>query len=452
LLEAARIINAIQKTSGTNDKKTILIRNQSNQALRDILKFIYNPYLKAGISAAKLKKVLSFSAANAVGERHHVDVNYVEVIEYLSTHTTGSDADLLMAARFINSTKLAYNSDIAYELAKAIVTQNLKIGVAVKTLNEVFGVDFIPVVGCMLGTKYSDLGPNKIEWPCIVTEKLDGIRRILVKENGVCRLFSRSGHEDTGLVDIVKEARLLPNNTVYDGELLAAGTYRDSIALRQVTNSIASLLGTKTGLIFNIFDMAPVDEFYRGISGQVALVRKVTLGAILMDNSIALLPTRQPADELIKKFGLHQELSFIKSVPILGYINELSEADEIVKGIWGRGGEGIMLNTKNGRYEVKRSKHLIKVKHTEEMNLTIVDFIEGTGKYEGMLGSLVVAYKGHKVGVGTGFTDNQRRDIWENQGKYIGRNIEFDTFGESTDKFGTVSLNCPVFKRFVGEE
>jgi hypothetical protein len=28
---------------------------------------------------------------------------------------------------------------------------------------------------------------------------------------------------------------------------------------------------------------------------------------------------------------------------------------------------------------------------------------------------------------------------------------EIETFGESTSMTGSVSLNCPIFKRFVGE-
>jgi len=43
-------------------------------------------------------------------------------------------------------------------------------------------------------------------------------------------MYSRSGIEDEGLVEIIEQARYLPDNTVYDGELLAMGTYRNSIA------------------------------------------------------------------------------------------------------------------------------------------------------------------------------------------------------------------------------
>ena len=285
----------------------------------------------------------------------------------------------------------------------------------------------------------------------LVTEKLDGIRRILVKENGVCRCYSRSGHEDTGLIEIVEDAKYLPNNTVYDGELLAAGTFKDCIAQRQATNSIANSKGDKTGLTFNVFDMVPLDEFRAGISNDKALVRKITLGATLMDESIQHLePDKWPM--LIQAFGIHTELKAIRPVPILGLVKCMADVEPIVNEIWARGGEGVMLNSTVGKYEIKRSKELLKVKHTEEHVLEVVDILEGTGKFEGMMGALVVDYNGNKLGVGSGFNDAQRKDIWDNPEKYLGRSIEIDTFGESTNALGEKSLNCPIFKRFVGEE
>ena len=450
MIEAAKVIVLVSRTSGTNDKQYLLKKNEQVPGLKTILKFIYDPYTRTGISKAKLAKALKMAEARGpyvVGEDNAI--TYTQMIDYLKSHTTGNESDLAMAARFINCTKATQPG--AEWLARAIVTQELKIGVTATTLNKVYGSDFIPKIGCMLGTLYGDVGPEKTKWPCIVTEKLDGIRRILVKENGVCRCYSRSGHEDTGLVEIIEDAKYLPNNTVYDGELLAAGTFKDCIAQRQATNSIANSKGTKTGLTFNVFDMIPLDEFRAGISTDKALVRKVTLGATLMDESIQILEPEKWA-VLIQAFGIHHELKAIRPVPILGLVKSMSDVEPIVNKIWARGGEGVMLNSSIGKYEIKRSKELLKVKHTEEHTLEVIDILEGTGKFEGMMGALVVDYNGNKLGVGSGFNDAQRQDIWDNPERYIGRSIEIDTFGESTNALGEKSLNCPIFKRFVGEE
>lgn len=447
MIEVTNVIKAIGATSGYNDKLALLKKHAATPGLKEILKFIYNPYCKTGISDAKLNKF-------TVGVLKDVqEISWKEAIEYFSKHQTGSDADVMFALHFIHSSRILYGSD-AMRLACAIVTQNLKIGITATSLNNVYGKTFIPKTGCMLGTPFDDVPAHKIAWPCIVTEKLDGVRRVLVKENGVCRLYSRSGHEDTGLVDIIAEAKHLPDNFVYDGELLAIGNFKDCIAQRQATNSIANSKGVKTGLTFNVFDMVPIEAFYDGVCNIPAAERKIRLGATLMDDSIQYLT--EDWRQFIGAFGLYEDLQFIKPVPILGLVHNIQSVEPIVDVIWKRGGEGVMLNTSHGPYEIKRSKKLLKIKHVEEFVLPVVDIIEGTGKYEDAMGSIVCLYTASNgtqsyVGVGSGFTDDQRRDIWENPDKYIGLRAEIESFGESTNAQGYRSINCPIFKRFVGE-
>lgn len=445
--QIAEIIFAVADTSGTIDKQNILKRYEATPGLKEILKFIYNPYCKTGISNTKLTNAMRGWDTWSTGS--HRVVEWPEALKYFSTHQTGTLHDLAFAKEFILTCETHYGPQ-AKKLARAIVTQDLKIGVSVTTLNKIFGADFIPKTGCMLGTLYGDVGPAKTQWPCIVTEKLDGVRRILIKENGVCRMYSRSGHEDTGLVEIIEEAQDLPDNYVYDGELLAIGQFKDSIQLRQATNSIANSKGIKTGLDFNVFDMVPLEDFYRGVSKDPAIRRKLRLGATLMDESIQVL--NDDWWKMIQAFGIHKKLKFIRPVPILGLVHCMEDASPIVEEIWMHGGEGIMLNTAEGKYEIKRSKSLLKVKHTEEHVLKVVDMVEGTGKYEDCLGSLIVEYKGSRVGVGSGFTDEMRVTLWNYPEKVIGSMIEVECFGESTNQQGLVSLNCPIFKRFVGED
>lgn len=455
MIEAAKVISLIQRTPGYNDKQYLLKKNENVQGLKEILRFIYDPYNKTGISTAKLTKALMFAEAHGpyiMGEEPFI--SYTDMIKYLKRHNTGTDSDLVMAARFINCTKAMYAEvPFAAELAKAIVTQDLQIGVTSKTLNTVYGEHFIPITGCMLGTLLDKVPLSKVKWPCVVTEKLDGVRRILIKENGVSRLYSRSGHEDTGLVDIIADAEFLPDNRVYDGELLAIGQFEDNIAQRQATFSRSAGNRNKHGLAFNIFDMLPVEEFYNGISEDTAAVRKLLLGATLMDDSIQHLEGLEKNwPMLIASYGIHRELSFIKPVPILGFVKNLAEVEPLVEPIWARKGEGVMLNTADGLYEIKRSKSLLKVKFTEEITLQVVDVMEGSGKFEDMLGAFIVIYKGNHVGVSGRIPVSLRQQVWAHPEQYIGRSIEIDTFGESMNQQGFKSLNCPIFKRFVGDE
>jgi len=427
----ARAIYEIQATPGRNDKLALLRQYESLPGFKETLRFVYDPYIRTGIADKKLIK--------GMHDMKNEQLTVYNVIEYFEANQTGTDDDVHFAWLFIN----AQETEQAKDLAFAMITKNLKIGITDTSLNKVYGADFIPRIGCILGVPYSE-NKHKIKGPFIATEKLDGIRRILVKEKGRCRLYSRSGIEDEGLVEIIEEAKYLPDNTVYDGELLAIGTYENSIALRQATNSIANRKGIRKGVSFNIFDIVPLDEFKKGKSEHNALNRKLLLGAMFGDDGIQHL--HDDWAKMMVAFDLGYKFKTIKAVPILGVVSTDEEIAELVTPIWKRGGEGIMLNTFEGCYELKRSNSLLKVKYVESMDLKVVNIQEGTGKYEGMLGALVVDYKGYRVGVGSGFSDEERRRFWDNPEEIIGKTIEVDTFGESKDQLGNVSLNCPIFR------
>lgn len=451
----------IQNASGSIAKTGLLRKYKDNETLTSALRFIFNPYAKTGISDAKLSKGLATITLDNAPE-DCTKITVFDAIKYFSEHTTGSDQDVITAALFIRGQqRLSPGCMAVEEFAKAVITHDLKIGATATTLNQVYGAGFIPKVGCMLGTHISKVNPKNIQWPCIVTEKLDGIRRILIKRNGNVRLFSRSGHEDFGLVDIIEAAKYLPDNYVYDGELLAAGIFKDCIAQRQATNSIANSKGIRHGIAFNVFDMVPVEEFDAGVSTKRAIDRKMLLAATLGDEDGLSILCPEDWARMSVAFNCWQVLSpkdrdaatqYIKPVKVLGIIKSVDEATTIVEPIWARHGEGVMLNTVNGLYEVKRSKELLKIKFAMEMTLKCIGVEEGSGRNEGTLGAIVVDYKGNKVGVGSGFDDYTRRQIWNNPGAYIGRMVEVETFGESTNAAGDVSINCPIFKRFVGDE
>ena len=445
MLESAKVIEQIIGASG-NDKLYILERNKDNETLKSILRFIYNPYNKCCIGAAKLNKHLNMLASTSVINPEPATPE--EVIKYLSKNNTGTDLAVAYGAKFILQVEHNISYPAAVMLAVAIVKQDLKMGISTKSLNKVFGVDFIPVVGCMLGTLHSDVKNPK--WPCIMTEKLDGIRRILIKENGVVRAFSRSGHEDTGCVDIISEAKYLPNNMVYDGELLPLAECANNIEQRQMASSIANSNGVKHGLSLNIFDALPLDEFYAGTSKWGAKARKELLAAWFGDEGLKHL---RPDDyvQLTIGYKLDYNFKYLKAVPIIGIAKSIDEVTPYLEELFSQHKEGIMLNYVNGLYEIKRSKDLMKLKFTEEKTLTVIDYTEGTGKYEDSLGSLIVDYKGARVGVGSGLSDSLRDKIWRNPSKYMNKEIEIDTFGESVNQSGGISLNCPIFKRFKGE-
>jgi DNA ligase-1 len=111
------------------------------------------------------------------------------------------------------------------------------------------------------------------------------------------------------------------------------------------------------------------------------------------------------------------------------------------------GYEGIIIKDLDATYEFKRSKAWIKMKPTETIDVPVVGIEEGTGKYKGMLGALVVDVDGVRVNVGTGFSDEQRKEFWKfNNELYRPLNIIAEI--KFQEKTPDGSLRFPVFIQF----
>lgn len=437
LHDIASALERIGAVSSRTAKEQMLKQYENMPGFKEVLWFIFNPYIRTGIAAAKLRKMVP---------PVRVLISPRDFINHFKAHQTGSDADVAMAKTFIAQQQSAE----ARWLATAMTTKDMKIGVTETTLNKIYGKSFIPKIGIMRGEHYSDV-KTKVKGPFIVTEKLDGGRRLVVKENGVVTMYTRSGHVDEGLVDIEAEAQHLPDNSVFDGELIAIGEFGNCIELRQATNAIANAKGVRHGVTFNVFDVIPLSEFKAGISREQALLRKLTLASMFGDTSASHVTEKWKI--IASRAKIPFDFKFIKPVPILGVVNTEAEILEIAQPIWDNGFEGVMLNTVDGHYEVSASprRQLLKVKATEEFKLKCIGVYEGEGQAVGMLGGIILDYEGFKVRCGSGFNHPQRHMYWKNPELIVGKWIEGDSFGESKNLQGGLSLNCPIFKRVVGD-
>lgn len=104
-------------------------------------------------------------------------------------------------------------------------------------------------------------------------------------------------------------------------------------------------------------------------------------------------------------------------------------------------GEGIMLRKITSRYQAGRSNDLLKLKRHHDAEAIVVGYKGGTGKYSGMMGSLLVhTEKGVQFYIGTGFTDEMRLDPPQ-----IGSRITFRYNGYTQN-------GKPKFARFIREK
>lgn len=419
--ELIRVVKELQATTGRLEKERILQENKSNDFIKRVFEFVYNPYVISGISSKKLKKKVKVNGYN---------INSLEALmDYLKKNNTGRDIDIATVQGY-----MFLLTENGKGIVSQIVTKSLKIGCTSKTLNKVYGEGFIPEFNVQLAESYFKQKEGYLNGrEFVLSQKLDGTRLVIIKENGITKCFSRQGQPVDGLIEILEDMKNFPDNIVLDGELIAENPDNlPSDELFRLTMKVARKDGDKKGLIFNCFDLVSSKDFKGGISEEKCISRKEKLS------------------KLIKEINPKH----IIEVPMLYVGEDESKIMEWLTWVKKNNMEGIMVNLANAPYECKRSKGILKVKVMQTCDLKIIGYEEGQGRNEGKLGAFVVDYKGYALKVGGGYSDSQREELWRNRDELIGRVIEVQYFEESQSQDGNISLRFPVFKelREIGKE
>jgi DNA ligase 1 len=102
-------------------------------------------------------------------------------------------------------------------------------------------------------------------------------------------------------------------------------------------------------------------------------------------------------------------IDWVRTVTQLRVANEAA-LHRHLDAIAAAGGEGVMLHRDDSLYRAERSDDLLKLKTYQDADARVVAHLPGQGKYVGMLGALLVrSADGTQFRIGTGFTDEQRR-------------------------------------------
>lgn len=87
------------------------------------------------------------------------------------------------------------------------------------------------------------------------------------------------------------------------------------------------------------------------------------------------------------------------------------QLQKMLAAVLARGGEGLMLHKADAVYEHGRSDTLLKLKPWLDAEAEVVAHLPGKGRYAGQLGALRLRLEdGRHFSLGTGFTDQQRRN------------------------------------------
>lgn len=100
-------------------------------------------------------------------------------------------------------------------------------------------------------------------------------------------------------------------------------------------------------------------------------------------------------------------LFIVKQYQLSTHTELMEKLDQITES----GGEGLMLHNGSAHYTAGRSDNLLKVKIYRDAEATVIGHQPGKGKYSGLLGSLlVVDKKGNRFKLGSGLSDQQRKN------------------------------------------
>ena len=329
---------------------------------------------------------------------------------------------------------------------KRILQKDMRCGLSEKTINNVakknnFLKYLIPVFSCQLAQD-CELHKKKLVGKKFLEIKLDGVRAItILYPSGNIDIFSRNGKELNNFNHLKNEIKnslnlsTLSEALVLDGEIVSSNFQE---LMKQIHRKSSSQ--NEDASLF-IFDLLPLENFKLGLYKKPFQERIVFLENIYKKNFSRSEKIKLMSSQLIdleSKIGKEKFNRFnSKSIE--------------------NGFEGIMIKDPLSFYECKRSTSWLKSKPFIEISLEVKSFEEGTGRNKGKLGAIIAEGEDNgkyfKLNIGSGFTDIQRKEYWDNRNKLPGKIIEIRADSISKSQDGQFwSLRFPRFKTFRGFE
>lgn len=270
---------------------------------------------------------------------------------------------------------------------------------------------------CMLAQNYK----GKIEYPCWLEPKLDGMRILTKCTNGKMSVTSRANKPLVHLQRFVD-------------------TFTDCLEIDKHTNF-----------------MVDSEVHYKDWNTTINLAKKENIDekdrSKLTFYAFDLISGRGDTTPFMER---RKALKSIVEVPNFQLIegrkcHSKKELMEVFQEFLDMGHEGVMIKSLNGLYEFKRSKAWLKLKLEETIDGVITEVIEGRNRHVGRLGAFkVILPNGQYTNVGGGFSDEKRDEYWKIRKELVGCKIEFKVQKEPNHKVAVARF--PVFVRLRNED
>ena len=429
------ILTRLESDNSRLFKETVLTINEDHKQLKRVLKAALDPYTQY-----YQRKIPEFERSCEATTKT-LDWALDQLVPLTKREYTGNAAIEHLQKILVSLT------DENAEVIKRVITKDLKCGVSIKTVNKIFGKDFIETYPCMLASAFNQKSFEAIKYPALLQTKMDGMRaNIIIDKEGNVDVRSRNGkqislegHFDEFVLQVFYKSATLNNldnffGAVLDGELLVLDEKEEKVLDRKTGNGILNkaVKGTITPeetrrVRLMCWDMIPLDHFKKGFS------------AIPYFDRLDVLQERMDAVYNVQE---KQLIMVLKTAMVASY----EDAESIFNEALADGEEGVIVKNGDSPWENKRSKYQVKMKAELEADLLVEEVNFGTGKYEHLVGSLSCTSADGKVtvNVGSGLSDEQRKMPFKD---FIGKIVSVKYNEKIKDKAtGNWSLFLPIFQ------
>lgn len=411
-MNALDVLELLEKTSSTSEKQKILTANQNNTELAELIDAALNFKRKYYVK----KFEVSLSEGPCCIADHESFISLLNILE--KRESTGKEA--------INAVEHFFEGCDEQEAKwyARVLRKNLRAGFGLTEANKAgFNIPDFDVMLAKDGKEAKNL-PALVKQGVYVSPKLDGYRCLAICSYGQVELFSRNGTEFENFPSIKATLESLCEDTsfILDGEIMSD----DFNAMQQTAMSSKSKKSVGD-VKYHVFGWIPVNEF---------------------NSSNFKMVTKERLENLDLFFQQNPNLSNIVKVDQT-LVNSVDKILELERKYLAQGLEGAMALPNIPYYLGKKSNRLMKFKTMKSMDCKIVGMYEGEGKYAGMLGGLkLIQENGLECDVGSGFTDDDRDKIWNEETLAVGRIAEIKYQDLSADGV----MRFPVILRWRNDK
>lgn len=396
-------LGALRGTTSTLDKRALCVGLKNEMVYSKLIEYIYSPYISYYIKG-RVPNVCNIEEPTP---------GLYSILDKLKSRELSGHA-----AQSAVSTFAKTHGDLIY----LVLSRSLGSGVSDKILADA-GFN-IPKFEVQLAKE--DLKHTKRKYPLMAQVKYDGVR--LLYDTTTKTFYTRSGRSFKSTTMSKWFPSDFPGGLMLDGEIILTSNVQED---RQVISGYINKLLNNNIIVpyakmcYKVFDILNSKDFYASNITNDYYTDRYT--------------------KLVSLLSIHTSPNI--SIANTTFVNNDTEVDNLFNLVIESGGEGLILKTIHHRYTYKRTLEWEKLKATYSETFKVIGIEEGTGKYEGQIGSLLIENKtlGITSKVGSGLSDYIRS---LDPSHFISKNIEVLFNTVTTNDKGEKSLFLPRFKCF----